>query len=714
MGLRSLLTELGFAPSRSNKLYGNNQASIAIAQNPVGHTRAKQIDIRFHYLRELVERSVLSIPLHVPHIEPASPRHPSTPRKFSRSFDTLHQTSIPGISDLPRNGECEANFPADPSAASPRTPCPFSPRQGSPPTRSSRTSPTRWSHTPGIRASSRRNHRRDEDAASIASQGEAMKGRQCQAGRERVRRERSKATATTVTPRRRRLGGPPVLGVQRDDVSDQGSRKSRGHGSTFPPEQGLLVKAIPHHRQHVEDASEAGTPASASLNGTIPPTQSDVIDKRRQSQNGARSSGSRSPVSLEDQTSPPRKSIDSAMSSTSLHRSRTPDSLTPPTSRLQSTSDPDRHTRSGTTLNLNPSAPNPVTAKDTLTASSRGATSLQPRVVSSSPLSGSLTHDAAPASSASVARLTVSSLLDQLTEIHDQQQKERTSEWDAFIRKRNGRRNVANKDDEMRWRGGLVDISQMGLDKAGANKWKAFTRLVRRGNPWRTERTSGRNAPAQRTPWYREKIDEDVSRTFPGNVFFGGDGPGVAKLRRVLVAYSWHNPARSRPTWVLLSVIERLLPKDFFSPSLIASRADQAVLDDIARQLVPRVHAHLAPLGVDLASVTFGWFLGIFTDYLPVETIFCVWDVFFVEGLDTLFRVAIAILKLAENELCACDGVSDLFAFVGGMTSRFWAADKLIAAGQSKPLLSEEPSADPPRSAQLQAHHTTRGPRGEV
>lgn len=34
-------------------------------------------------------------------------------------------------------------------------------------------------------------------------------------------------------------------------------------------------------------------------------------------------------------------------------------------------------------------------------------------------------------------------------------------------------------------------------------------------------------------------IEKDVSRTFPGNVFFGGDGPGVEKLRRVLAAYSW-------------------------------------------------------------------------------------------------------------------------------------------------------------------------------
>lgn len=53
----------------------------------------------------------------------------------------------------------------------------------------------------------------------------------------------------------------------------------------------------------------------------------------------------------------------------------------------------------------------------------------------------------------------------------------------------------------------------------------------------------------------------------------------------------------------------------------------------------------------------------------------------------TLFRVAIAIIKLAENDMCACESVSDLFAFVGGMTSRLWAADKLIAVG---PVLLEE------------------------
>ena len=37
-------------------------------------------------------------------------------------------------------------------------------------------------------------------------------------------------------------------------------------------------------------------------------------------------------------------------------------------------------------------------------------------------------------------------------------------------------------------------------------------------------------------------IEKDVTRTFPSNVYFGGDGHGVPKLRRVLLAYAWRNP----------------------------------------------------------------------------------------------------------------------------------------------------------------------------
>jgi len=59
MWLRSLLYELGFDPMGATTIFCDNQAAIAIAKNPVADTRSKQIDIRFHYVRELVERDEL-------------------------------------------------------------------------------------------------------------------------------------------------------------------------------------------------------------------------------------------------------------------------------------------------------------------------------------------------------------------------------------------------------------------------------------------------------------------------------------------------------------------------------------------------------------------------------------------------------------------------------------------------------------------------------
>lgn len=71
--------------------------------------------------------------------------------------------------------------------------------------------------------------------------------------------------------------------------------------------------------------------------------------------------------------------------------------------------------------------------------------------------------------------------------------------------------------------------------------------------------------------------------------------------------------------WGLVAIIERILPEGYFTPDLIASRADQRVLKRLVRELCPRVHAHLQRLGVDLEAITFNWFLSVFTDCLPAE-----------------------------------------------------------------------------------------------
>lgn len=74
--------------------------------------------------------------------------------------------------------------------------------------------------------------------------------------------------------------------------------------------------------------------------------------------------------------------------------------------------------------------------------------------------------------------------------------------------------------------------------------------------------------------------------------------------------------------WVLSAIIERILPQDFFSPSLLVSRACPMVLLDYVEEFLPKLFAHLVKLEIDLPAICFSWFLSLFTDCLPVEVIF--------------------------------------------------------------------------------------------
>ena len=58
--LRRLLTEVGF-PSAPVMLMEDNQGAIAIARNPIAHSRTKHIDICYDYIREALQDDVISL-----------------------------------------------------------------------------------------------------------------------------------------------------------------------------------------------------------------------------------------------------------------------------------------------------------------------------------------------------------------------------------------------------------------------------------------------------------------------------------------------------------------------------------------------------------------------------------------------------------------------------------------------------------------------------
>ena len=59
--LRNLLFDIGFQQTEPTTVYEDNQGSICLAQNPKDHPRTKHMDIKFHYIRDCVERKRLTV-----------------------------------------------------------------------------------------------------------------------------------------------------------------------------------------------------------------------------------------------------------------------------------------------------------------------------------------------------------------------------------------------------------------------------------------------------------------------------------------------------------------------------------------------------------------------------------------------------------------------------------------------------------------------------
>ncbi|KAI0143038.1 TBC domain protein [Xylariaceae sp. FL1272] len=336
-------------------------------------------------------------------------------------------------------------------------------------------------------------------------------------------------------------------------------------------------------------------------------------------------------------------------------------------------------------------------------------------------------------------------LLKQLSDVHDALQREKSVRWNEFLRKvraerkREGEAAVAAAAAyaEARFQrapvmipeakltdGETIGIADLGVKgKVGRAKWNEFRNLVLGGIPVANRpkvwaECSG--ALAKRTPGYYDdlisrpdeeddpsvisQIGMDVNRTLTDNIFFRR-GPGVGKLSEVLRAYARRNPevgycqgmnliaanlllimpSTEDTFWVLVSIIELILPRGYYDHSLMASRADQQVLRQYVTGVLPKLSQHLENLSIELEALTFQWFLSVFTDCLSAEALFRVWDVVLCisDGSTFLFQVALALLKLNEQQLLQCDSPAAIYTYINHqMTNHAISIDGLIQASE--------------------------------
>lgn len=89
--------------------------------------------------------------------------------------------------------------------------------------------------------------------------------------------------------------------------------------------------------------------------------------------------------------------------------------------------------------------------------------------------------------------------------------------------------------------------------------------------------------------------------------------------------------------WQLCNVCECLLP-DYYDRRVVGALVDQGLLEELAEEHLPDLHARLHELGL-IRIISLSWFLTIFLSVMPTGSAVNIMDCFFYDGAKVIFQV---------------------------------------------------------------------------
>ncbi|XP_016542456.1 ecotropic viral integration site 5 protein homolog isoform X1 [Capsicum annuum] len=193
----------------------------------------------------------------------------------------------------------------------------------------------------------------------------------------------------------------------------------------------------------------------------------------------------------------------------------------------------------------------------------------------------------------------------------------------------------------------------------------------------------------------RKQIEKDLPRTFPGHPAL--DEKGRNSLRRLLIAYARHNPdvgycqamnffagilllmmPEENAFWALVGLIDEYFG-GCYSQEMIESQVDQLVFEELVRERFPKLVYHLEYLGMQVAWISGPWFLSIFVNVLPWESVLRVWDVLLFEGNRVmLFRTALALMELYGPAVVTTKDAGDAITLFQSLTGSTFDSSQLV------------------------------------
>uniref|UniRef100_A0A2A4J9H3 Rab-GAP TBC domain-containing protein n=1 Tax=Heliothis virescens TaxID=7102 RepID=A0A2A4J9H3_HELVI len=171
----------------------------------------------------------------------------------------------------------------------------------------------------------------------------------------------------------------------------------------------------------------------------------------------------------------------------------------------------------------------------------------------------------------------------------------------------------------------------------------------------------------------------DLGRTFPKHSYFASAlGPGQLALYNLLKAYSLLDPdvgycqglsfvagvlllhMEEAEAFILLRhlMFRRGLRKQYL-PDMSALQVQLYQLSRLLRDHEPDLHAKLEALDISPALYAAPWMLTLFTSQFPLGFVVRVFDLIFLESLDIVFSVSLALLSAHKDGLMLCESCEE-------------------------------------------------------
>ncbi|KAI8360822.1 rab-GTPase-TBC domain-containing protein [Blakeslea trispora] len=210
-----------------------------------------------------------------------------------------------------------------------------------------------------------------------------------------------------------------------------------------------------------------------------------------------------------------------------------------------------------------------------------------------------------------------------------------------------------------------------------------------------------------------DSIRKDLYRTFPNNSHFAQDNScRIEMLKHVLSAFSHYLPeigycqslnflagflllfydTEEEVFWMLVTIVEDYFPKGMFDTTMQGAQIEQIVLMNLIYDHMPAMWSKISEKRCfweceqkeqdnfsAITLTTTHWFLTMYINILPVETVLRIWDCFFIgDGFKIIYQAALTILKLNEQRILQAEDSIEALQVLQNMPRRMIDCDKFM------------------------------------